>query len=142
MEDGKPAWETRQVPAFPDVLAPDGSAIRLLGLLPAKASFVHCTLQPGQVTRAVTHRTVEEFWYFLGGTGQVWRSDGEREEVTDVEPGSALTIPLGTRFQFRATGGEPLTFVIATLPPWPVDREEAVEVEGKWPPRVPPRSGG
>jgi mannose-6-phosphate isomerase-like protein (cupin superfamily) len=80
---------------------------------------------------AVTHRTVEEFWFILAGRGQVWRKQGEREEVTKVEPGMALTIPLGTHFQFRSERDAPLDFVIVTMPPWPGDHE-AVRVRDHW----------
>ena len=124
------SWQTRSLAAGVDALAPDGSEIRFLAEL-AGASVVHCTLEPGGVTRAVRHRTVEEAWFFLGGRGQVWRRADGLEEVTDVRPGLALTIPLGAHFQFRATGPEPLTFVIATSPPWPGD-DEAVPVDGPW----------
>ena len=126
-------WETRSVPDHYDALASDGSEIRLLVRV-AGGSMVHCTLPPGGVTRAVCHRTVEEVWYFLGGRGQVWRKQGEVEETTDVRPGMALSIPLGTHFQFRATGTDPLTFVITTVPPWP-GPDEAVPVPGAWPAR-------
>ena len=126
-------WETRTAAEDYDVLAPDGSEIRLLVRVRG-GSMVHCTLPPGGVTRAVCHRTVEEVWYFLGGRGQVWRKRGEVEETTDVRPGTALSIPLGTHFQFRATGAEPLTFVITTVPPWP-GPDEAVPVPGPWPAR-------
>jgi len=47
--------------------------------------------------------------------------------------GVALTIPLGTRFQFRTTGREALTAVAVTMPPWPGD-DEAVAVDGPWTP--------
>jgi mannose-6-phosphate isomerase-like protein (cupin superfamily) len=40
-----------------------------------------------------------------------------------------LTIPLGTSFQFRATGDEPLAAVAVTMPPWP-GAGEAYEVAG------------
>ena len=58
-----------------DVIAPDGSEIRLLidqrhGA--EGASMVEVVLPPGQVSRPVYHRTVEEIWYILEGTGQVW----------------------------------------------------------------------
>src|SRR5579859_1080480 len=92
-------WQTRRMAAAPDLLAPDGSEIRVLVQVP-RGSMVHCTLQPGQVTRAVQHRTVEEVWLCVGGSGQVWRQvrgDAQRErpeEVVNVEPGVALTIPL------------------------------------------------
>lgn len=113
-------------------VAPDGSEIRpLLGL--RGGSFTHCTLPVGGVSLAVRHRTVEEIWYFVGGEGQVWRRQGDREETVDVSPGTCLTIPLGTSFQFRNTSGEPLRFVVATMPPWPGEGE--VEwVEGRWRP--------
>ena len=55
-----------------DVLAPDGSEIRLLAQT-GRGSMVHCTLPPGRVSVAVAHRTVEEVWYCLEGAGQVWR---------------------------------------------------------------------
>ena len=124
-------WQTRSVAGEYDTLAPDGSEIRLLLQLRG-GSLVHCSLPPGGVTRAVRHRSVEELWYFLSGAGQVWRKSEGAEEITDVRPGSALTIPLGTHFQFRTTGSEPLTFVITTMPPCP-GPDEAVEVPGIWP---------
>lgn len=114
-----------------DVLAPDGSEIRLLCQRPG-GSMVHCSLPPGAASVPVSHRTVEEIWYFLGGTGEVWRKLEGREEITEARPGLSLTIPLGTHFQFRNTGQEPLAFVIVTMPPWPGE-DEAFEVEGPWP---------
>ncbi len=114
-----------------DTLAPDGSEIRLLSQT-GRGSMVHCTLHPGQVSVAVAHKTVEEIWYFLVGTGQVWRRRGDREHVVNVAPGGSLSIPVGTHFQFRATGGGSLRFVIVTLPPWPGE-DEAYRVPGHWP---------
>src|SRR5271167_5256390 len=84
-----------------DAIAPDGTAVRLLASL-AGGSFAHFELPPGAVSHAVTHRTVEEIWYFVAGVGQLWRRQGETESVVDVRPGVCLTIPLGTDFQFRA----------------------------------------
>ena len=124
-------WETLSVPDRYDLLAPDGSEIRLL-LRVRGGSMVHCSLPPGQVTRAVRHRTVEEVWFFLGGRGQVWRKQGDFEVIADVGPGLALSIPLGTHFQCRTLCDEPLTFVITTIPPWP-GADEAVDVPGVWP---------
>ena len=53
-----------------DVLAPDGSEIRLLPQTTG-GSMVHCTLPPGAVSLAVTHRTVDELWYVLSGEGEL-----------------------------------------------------------------------
>jgi mannose-6-phosphate isomerase-like protein (cupin superfamily) len=63
----------------------------------------------------------------------MWRATDEREETVALQPGVALTIPVGTRFQFRATGREPLTIVGVTMPPWP-GADEAVAVDGPWEP--------
>lgn len=115
-----------------DVLAPDGSEIRLLPQL-GGGSMVHCTLPPGGTSLAVTHRTVEELWYVLAGQGELWRQQGARSETVALTPGSAHTIPLGTHFQFRNTGAAPLTIVIVTMPPWP-GMDEAVRVPDHWPP--------
>ena len=114
-----------------DAIAPDGSDIRLLSET-SRGSMVHCSLNPGEVSVAVAHRTVEEVWYFLEGTGQVWRRQGDEERVVDVAPGGSLSIAVGAHFQFRATGDRPLRFVIVTMPPWP-GQEEAYPVAGRWP---------
>lgn len=113
-----------------EALAPDGSEIRLLPRL-AGGSMVHCTLPPDAVSLAVTHRTVDELWYVLAGTGELWRRQGEREEIVPLAPHTAHSIPLGTHFQFRNPGAEPLRLVIVTMPPWP-GPDEAVRVADHW----------
>jgi mannose-6-phosphate isomerase-like protein (cupin superfamily) len=127
-------WETKRLPARPDVVAPDGSDVRILPGL-AGGTMAHFELAPGETSVAVVHRTVDEIWFFVGGRGEMWRAHDEREEVVEVEPGIALTIPVGTRFQFRALGSEPLAAVGVTMPPWP-GPDEAVTVDGRWPPTV------
>jgi mannose-6-phosphate isomerase-like protein (cupin superfamily) len=128
------SWQTVHLGPDYDLLAPDGSEIRLL-LATSGASMVHCTLQPGQATIAVQHRTVEEVWFCASGTGELWRRAGEQQETSALKPGTAASIPLGTAFQFRATGSEPLQIIITTIPPWPGEGE-AVPVEGTWQPTV------
>ena len=126
-----PPFESNQVKTVYDVLAPDGSEIRLLHQL-GGASVVHCRLPVGAVSIPVKHRTVEEIWYFLAGEGQVWRRQDERESVLDVRSGVSLTIPLGAQFQFRNTGDVPLEFVITTTPPWPGEDEAVLLDVGRW----------
>src|SRR5262249_20326131 len=75
--------------------------------------------------------TVEEIWYFVGGRGEMWRKQSDREEVVSVEAGVCITIPIGTRFQFRSSGDEALSAVGVTMPPLPGE-SEAYEVGGKW----------
>lgn len=114
----------------PDVIAPDGSEIRFLGQMDA-ASFVHCTLNPGDVTQAIVHRTVTELWHILSGEGELWRRLGDDESIVTLKAGICVSIPLGAHFQFRTVGDEPLRFVIVTAPPWP-GSDEAIFVPGKW----------
>jgi mannose-6-phosphate isomerase-like protein (cupin superfamily) len=129
------AFETRRLPGNPDVTAPDGSDVRvLLGL--RGGGMAHFALAPGSTSRAVAHRTVEEIWYVTGGRGEMWRRQDDREEIVVAQAGVCLTIPLGTRFQFRAFGTEPLTAVAVTMPPWPGDGEAYV-VDGPWTPHLP-----
>ncbi len=117
-------------PPLPDVVAPDGSDVRILLRL-SGGGMAHFELAPGQTSIAVAHRTVEEIWFFLGGRGEMWRKQGSREEVIAVDRGVCITIPLGTHFQFRSLGEEPLTAVAVTMPPWPGEKE-AYPVDGKW----------
>ena len=112
------------------VLAPDGSEIREL-VRSAGASLAHCTLRAGAVSRAIKHRSVEEFWYVASGSAEIWLNSGARQELLDAGPGFSLHIPPSVAFQFRTTGDEPFVFLIATVPPWP-GNEEATLVEGAW----------
>jgi mannose-6-phosphate isomerase-like protein (cupin superfamily) len=128
-------FTSMRLPAEPTTVAPDGSDVRvLLGL--AGGGMAHFELAPGHTSRAVQHRTVEEIWYFLAGEGEMWREQEGREEIVKVSAGACLTIPLGTRFQFRSIGDQPLSAVGVTMPPWPGD-SEAILAAGPWPPTVP-----
>ena len=127
-------FRTMRLPASPDVVAPDGSDVRILLALEA-GGMAHFELASGETSTAVTHRTVEEIWFVLSGSGEMWRKDALREEVVPLEPGVCLTIPLRTHFQFRAFGSAPLAAVGVTMPPWPGE-DEAVSVQGIWEPTV------
>lgn len=124
-------FTTSRLPADPTVIAPDGSAVRLLCGL-SGGGMAHFELGAGQVAKAVCHRTVEEIWYVVAGRGEMWRRQGDREETVVLEPGVSLTIPLGTHFQFRAAADEAVAAVAITLPPWPGE-SEAMFVWGPWP---------
>jgi mannose-6-phosphate isomerase-like protein (cupin superfamily) len=123
-------FETKRLPARHDAVAPDGSLVRVL-LARRGGSMAHFELAPGQTSVAVVHRTVEEIWYVLAGRGEMWRKAEAREEVVTLERGVSLTIPLGTHFQFRSFGPEPLEAVVVTMPPWPGE-DEAIRVDGPW----------
>ncbi len=122
---------TMLLPDAPDAIAPDGSQVRVLLRLDG-GSMAHFGLAAGQVSRAVAHHAVDELWYVLSGHGQMWRRQRERQETVPLRPGTCLSIPAGTHFQFRADDGGPLAAVGVTMPPWP-GNHEAYEVPGAWP---------
>jgi mannose-6-phosphate isomerase-like protein (cupin superfamily) len=116
------------------IIAPDGSEVRLLltdehGA--TRCSAVEVTIGAGETSRTVAHRTVEEIWYVLSGTGEVWRCP-PGAPATEVPPvqvaaSDALVIPTGWQFQFRADADSDLRFVCVTMPAWP-GLEEAVNL--------------
>lgn len=122
---------SKSIGAEPDVLAPDGSEVRILTAT-ARGSMAHFSLRPGQVAKAVAHRTIEEIWYVTAGHGRMWRCLGEEETIVELRPGLSLTLPVGTRFQFRCDGEAPLEALGVAMPPWPGE-DEAFAVEGPWP---------
>jgi mannose-6-phosphate isomerase-like protein (cupin superfamily) len=124
------AFDTKSPAEAPDVIAPDGSEVRVLCGL-ARGTLALFTLPPGAVAKPVAHRTVEELWYVISGRGRMWRKLEGRKEVVDLTVGVSLSIPIGTHFQFRCDGAEPLTILGATMPPWP-GADEAYRVEGTW----------
>jgi mannose-6-phosphate isomerase-like protein (cupin superfamily) len=124
------AWDAKQIGDAAVVTAPDGSEVRIL-CATGRGSMIRFALQPGAISRAVAHRTVEEIWYVTAGSGRLWRKLDHREEITDLAPGLSLTIPVGTRFQFRNDGDRPLEIVAVTMPPWP-GGAEADAVAGMW----------
>jgi len=134
-DDLAPRFATQRLPAAATTVAPDGSDVRVLLQLPS-GGLAHFSLSPRQTSTAVRHRTISEIWYFISGAGQMWRAADGQEATVDVGPGVSITIPVGTRFQFRSTSDEPLVAVGFTTPPWPGDGE-AFAVEGPWTPTVP-----
>jgi mannose-6-phosphate isomerase-like protein (cupin superfamily) len=119
----------------PDDIAPDGSEIYFIAdkkHQARRASLCEVRLGPGDVSKPVHHRTVEEIWYFTGGEGWVWRCPpgiaASAEQTIRVGPGDALVIPAGWSFQFKASESAELRFLCYTSPPWP-GADEAVAVE-------------
>ena len=113
--------QTRPFPAAPDGRSPAGAEIRYL--------------IDGE-TGTMIHATVSEFWHILSGQGQIWRRDGAGEATTILEAGVSIDIPVGTAFQYRCTGVDPLQFLCISMPHWPGDAEATV-IEGPWNPTAP-----
>lgn len=125
-----PLYTTTMLRKRPDAIAPDGSEVRVLVDL-TRGSMAHFTLPAGGVAKAVYHRTIEELWYVTAGEGEMWRRQGEEEDIVTLKPGVALTIPVGTSFQFRAGPDGPLSAVGVAMPPWPGEHE-ALVTDGPW----------
>jgi mannose-6-phosphate isomerase-like protein (cupin superfamily) len=125
-----PMFETKRLPTD-YVDAPDGSLVRVL-LSTVGGSMAQFELLPRRTSNAVVHRTVYEIWYFLSGEGEFWRKQNEKEEIVKVNAEICITIPVGTKFQFRTIGRQSLVAVAITMPPWPPGEGEAIMVEGIW----------
>lgn len=124
------AFITRALSREPDVIAPDGSEVRILATT-GRGSMAQFRLPPGAVSKAMVHKTVDEVWYFTHGSGRMWRKSADSEDVTEVMPGLSISIPVGTCFQFRCDGDEALIAIGVTMPPWPGEGE-AQPVAGRW----------
>lgn len=124
------------MPTNRDAVAPDGSDVRVL-LQVRGGGLAHFEMAAGQTSVAIRHRSVEEIWYIVGGSGEMWRKAGYDEEVVPLSTAVCVTIPLGTSFQFRASREESLAAIGATIPPWP-GAGEALIVSGPWEPTVQP----
>jgi mannose-6-phosphate isomerase-like protein (cupin superfamily) len=122
--------KTTILPEHPDAKSPAGAEIRFLMDGPT-GNMIHSTVPPHQVNKATVHATVSEFWYILSGHGQIWRDDSTESSVTDLLPGTAIDIPVGTRFQYRNISDDELKFICTAMPPWPGD-DEATYIEGIW----------
>ena len=126
---------SRSFPEIPDARSPAGAEIRYLMEGPT-GNMIHSTVPPGQVNRATIHATVSEFWHVLSGRGEIWRRDESGEEVAVLEPGVSIDIPVGSAFQYRCTGTEPLRLLCVEMPPWP-GNAGATLLDGPWAPTAP-----
>jgi mannose-6-phosphate isomerase-like protein (cupin superfamily) len=116
----------------PDARSPAGADIRYL-LDGNSGNMIHSAVPPHQINRATLHATVSEFWYVLEGHGEIWRSDGLNSSITELVPGTAIDIPVGTAFQYRNVSNRDLKFICIAMPPWPGE-SEATYVDGVWEP--------
>ena len=68
-----------------------------------RGSMAHFELAPGRVSRAVgPPRRSSELWYILGrAAARCGGARRERQQTVPLRPGTCLSIPAGTHFQFR-----------------------------------------
>ncbi|MFZ6009064.1 MAG: cupin domain-containing protein, partial [Bacteroidota bacterium] len=86
---------------------------------------------PQGISSAVQHRSVDEIWYVLQGSGEIWREHNRVSSITKISSGVSITIPVHTKFQFRNTGNDSLKIMLVTMPSWP-GKDEAAPVDNYW----------
>lgn len=89
-----------------------------------------------QINKAVVHASVSEFWYILSGHGEIWRDNGDENNITPLIAGTSIEIEPGTIFQYRNVTEEEFKFICITMPPWPNDLEATSVEKGKWQPTI------
>ena len=97
-------FETKPLPAVPDIIAPDGSDVRVLLKTP-RGGMAHFELAGGRVSDAIFHRTVDEIWFVLSGRGEMWRSRewagrsgcARSRRLHHHSGGDAFSVPSGAR---------------------------------------------
>ena len=120
------------VKAKPDYFAPDGS--HCYELCRAQSGNMAYFEQPaGAISKAVTQNGISELWMILSGVGLMWmKQENGDESITFMHPKRSISIPDRCTFQFWNFSNQVLTFVLATMPPWPGD-SAAIKAEGIWP---------
>src|SRR5262245_29375758 len=91
---GRKLMETLRIETISPVVAPDGSRVLPLLSLPT-GSAVHCSLGPGLTSFAVRHTVIQEIWYFISGSGEMWRQEPKSgvESIEACSAGVCVTIP-------------------------------------------------
>jgi mannose-6-phosphate isomerase-like protein (cupin superfamily) len=115
----------------PDAGSPGGGEEFRYILSSPRGDLTHAVCQAGAV--APTHElpALDEAYFVLAGTGEIWRRYQDREGITPLSPGRFVWMPAGCLFQYRANRGSSLVFLVAVIPSW---RPELVHVVdgGPW----------
>jgi mannose-6-phosphate isomerase-like protein (cupin superfamily) len=108
-------------------VAPDGGIIRELAASrnssARKQSLAEATIPVGGTVIEHFHKTTEEFYYILSGTGLMKIEDGVRE----VGPGDTVIILPGQRHKITNNGQTPLVLLACCSPEWTAEDQVLVE---------------
>jgi mannose-6-phosphate isomerase-like protein (cupin superfamily) len=94
----------------------DGSTIRELFHTDAQ-SLAEATLEPDQATQRHYHRTTEEIYFVVKGSGRM-EVDGDTRVI---RPGDAVLIPPGAWHTLENTGTSELRILCCCSPPYSHD---------------------
>ena len=78
-------------PEQPHAKSPPRADIRL-AMDRETVAVIHSTVPSHQVSRATVHATVREYWYVLGGRGEIRRDNGLESGVTILLPNISVDI--------------------------------------------------
>jgi mannose-6-phosphate isomerase-like protein (cupin superfamily) len=96
----------------------DGSSIRELAGIPSgntmQQSLAEATVPPGGETVEHYHRSTEELYVFLRGSGRMRLG----EEEADVREGDTVVIAPGVKHKLWNPGPEPLVLFCCCAPPY------------------------
>ena len=127
---------TKILPRDIDVLAPDGSEVRICcHWLAAAWRISGC--HPGRSRGRFAIEPSRRSGTRCPDVAKCGGPPAARRRSLLLRRGLCLTIPAGVGFQFRSHPAESLAAVAITMPPWPGDGE-AEFVDGRWQPTVAP----
>ena len=113
-----------EVAAF---VGPDRAIIRELAASrnssARKQSLAEVTIPVGGTVVEHFHKTIEELYYILTGTGLMKIED----EVREVGPGDTVIILPGQRHKITNNGQAPLVFLACCSPEWTAEDQVLVE---------------
>jgi mannose-6-phosphate isomerase-like protein (cupin superfamily) len=108
-------------------VAPDGAIIRELAASrnssARKQSLAEATIPVGGTVTEHFHKTTEEFYYILSGTGLMKIED----EVKEVGPEDTVIILPGQRHKITNNGEVPLVLLACCSPEWTAEDQVLVE---------------
>jgi mannose-6-phosphate isomerase-like protein (cupin superfamily) len=110
-------WATQDLPDTPDRTSPDGTSE--IWLLPSFESgeLVQAIATPGRESDPAALARITEFFYVLEGRGELRRTKGRIDEISELIPGRCASVPPEVGYQYRAVGGR-LWLIVCTAPRW------------------------
>lgn len=98
--------------------------------------LTHVKVPPGAVSRPSRVYPSSEWYFVVGGRGQLWSQAAARDsgaDLVDLLPDRCVRIAPGTPFQYRADDDSELEIVLAVMPQWRPAYHGVLPNGGFWP---------